>query len=184
MQVAGEGGLLVCFTIVVRVFENDQLVGRFRVADTVMRVTRHGRDPESTLIIECHLDRVGEILELFLRGEQLDFVAVSGADFALGRFTGLILKFTVLKSRIVVGFNGGEFERRSICGSKIHFCALEGEPDRLITQGGHLPRLLILVAVVLRRSVRPAAAAIDLHAIGHFVIIEPAPVFLVHRSMN
>ena len=65
MQVICEGGLFVGFAVVIGVFENDELVTWFRVSDTVVRVAGHGGNPETPLVVECYLHRVGKIGEFF-----------------------------------------------------------------------------------------------------------------------
>ena len=80
VQVFSPSDLFVRHTVVVGVFEDQQFVVRQRVADAVVRITRHGGDPQATLIVERHLGRISEIGEAMLVGEELDFVAGSGRD--------------------------------------------------------------------------------------------------------
>ena len=65
MQVAGEGGLLVGFAIVIGVFEDDELVAWLGVSDAVVRVAGHGGNPETSFVVECYLHRVGKVGEFF-----------------------------------------------------------------------------------------------------------------------
>ena len=61
VEVVREIDLLVRFTIVVGILEDDQLVAREGVAYTVMGITGHGRDPQPPLVVEGHLNRVGQV---------------------------------------------------------------------------------------------------------------------------
>ena len=84
MEIAGEGRLFVGFAVVVRVFEDDEFVGGFGVADTVVRVAGHGGNPEAAFVIEGELHWVGEVGEFFFRREELHFIAVGQSEFGLG----------------------------------------------------------------------------------------------------
>ena len=65
MEVICEGGLLVGFAIVIGVFEDDELVAWLGISDAVVRVAGHGGNPETSLVVECYLHRVGKVGEFF-----------------------------------------------------------------------------------------------------------------------
>ena len=185
MQVICEGGLLVGFAIVIGVFEDDELVAWLGISNAVVRVAWHGGNPETSLIIECHLHWVGEVGEFFFGSKEFHFVSIGSSNFGLRGWACLILEFAAFTTGLVVGYNWREFECFGICSSEVHFLALECLPDCLVPQCGHLAGLFIFVAVVLWWSVFAAASvSVNLHTVGHFVIVEPAPVFLVYCSMG
>ena len=59
VEVIGEVNLLIRLAVVIGVFENDEFVLGERVADSVVRITGHRRDPKSSFVVEGHLNGVG-----------------------------------------------------------------------------------------------------------------------------
>ena len=73
VQLVVEDRALVGQAVVVRVFEDHELVRRLRGARLPLRITRHRRHPEASLGIKRQLHRVGDLGEFALVGEELDF---------------------------------------------------------------------------------------------------------------
>jgi len=80
VEVIGENGFLICFAVVVGVFEDKELVVWFGVAGFVVGVGGHGGDPEAALVVEGELDGIGEVGEFFFGSEEIDFVAGRGSE--------------------------------------------------------------------------------------------------------
>ena len=77
VQTLGKYGGLVGPTIHVGVLENHELVFRCG-AGQQMRIGRRSQHPQSTACAECHRHRFGEIRELFLGSEKVDFISRCG----------------------------------------------------------------------------------------------------------
>ena len=90
VQAVREDGLLVGLSVMIGVFENEQLVIRFGVARFVVWVAGHGGNPEPPFVVEGELDRVGEIGKLFVGGKELDLVAFRDRDCLGGVLRGLV----------------------------------------------------------------------------------------------
>ena len=90
VQAVRENGLLVGLSVMVGVFENEQLVIRLGVARFVVRVTGHGGNPKPPLVVEGELDRIGEIGKLFVGCKELDPVAFRHRDCLGGILRGLV----------------------------------------------------------------------------------------------
>lgn len=65
---------------------------------------------------------------------------------------------------------------RGICGGEIEGFVGEGGPDGAVAVGGHLLEFLEFVRVV-GGTERAVAAAVDVDAVGDFVVLVPEPVF-------
>ena len=64
MKVVCKGGLLVRFSVVVGVFQDDQLIRWTRVARLVMRIARHGGYPKAAFVVKGHLYGIGQVWKL------------------------------------------------------------------------------------------------------------------------
>ena len=76
MQLVVENRRLVCFTIRIGVFQDDQLVIGTLVARTPLRISRHTSDPQSPSVVEVDLDWLCNFRKLSLLGKQLDLHSV------------------------------------------------------------------------------------------------------------
>ena len=102
VEVIGEINLLVSLSVVIGILENDQFVLGKRVADPVVRITGHRRDPKSSLVVKGHLDGVGQVGEALFVGEQFDLVAFRHLNLTFGLRSQNVIQVTVL-SILVVG---------------------------------------------------------------------------------
>ena len=59
VKIISEVDLFIRFSVVVCIFKNDQFVLRERIADPVVGVAGHCRNPEPAFIVKSYLDRVG-----------------------------------------------------------------------------------------------------------------------------
>ena len=120
------------------------------------------------------------MLELALRGEQFDLVAIGDLHRGERGVAVEILDRTVLAARAVVGFDLWQRVGFRVGGSEVKSLALERGPDRPVADRGHLFELLQFVRVV-DRAEGAVAATEDVDAVGDLVVLVPQPVFLAHR---
>ena len=146
-----------------------------------MWITRHGRNPQTTFIVERHLNGVGKRLKLFLRGEKFNLIALCNRNRLLSFFPVQVFQCTVLSARLVVSGNLRELRSFGIRFFKIKLLASNRCPDGVITIDSHFSCLLELKWVVLRAK-WVVASSIHVNSIWYFEVIEPHPVLVLYVS--
>ena len=107
VQLVGENGLLVGLAVAIGVLEDQELVVGEGVTRAVVRVGRRRGDPEASLRVEGHLDRLLEVGELLFGGEERDLVARGELHLLDGGFAGKELRgVAVLLARLEVRGHG------------------------------------------------------------------------------
>ena len=143
VQAAGEDGLLVGLPVAVRVLEDQDLVVGLGVAGAPLRVAGHGRDPEPAAVVEGQTDRIGEIGELLLGGEELDLVAGGHGEGLQGLVTRQVVGRTVLGvAGGIVGLHRRQRGRLGVGGGDVELRALGGGPDGAVADQHQLVELL------------------------------------------
>ena len=68
------------------------------------------------------------------------------------------------------------------CG-EVEFLAIQSRPDRLVADSGHFAGFFEFIRVVFR-SERVITLTVNVHAVGHFIVVEPAPDFFVNGGVH
>ena len=179
MEIVGEDDLLVRLAVVVGVLVDQDLVVGLVVTRAEVRVARHHGDPQATLVVEGKLDRIGEVRELLLRGEHLDLVAFGHGQGLLRVLAILVFGAAVLVARLVVGFDFGKLRRRIVGRLEIEAAAVGDRPYRAVAVFSKRAHFRGFGRVVLRAE-GVKAAAVDVDAVEHFVVVEPEPILVAH----
>lgn len=176
MEIVGEDDFLVGFAVVVGVFVNEELVVGLGIAGFPMWVGGHGGDPKTALVVEGDLNGVGEVGEFFFGGEEVDLVAGSEGEGGEGVVAVKVFGATVLFAGAVVGFDLGERGGFGIGGGEVEGFSLSRGPDGAVAVGAHLLELFELGGIVFRAE-GIVTAAVNVDAVGDFVVFFPEPVF-------
>jgi len=176
VEAVGEDRFFVGFAIVVGVLVDEEHVVWFGVAGFPMGVGGHGGDPEAAFVIEGELDGIGEIGEFLFGSEEVDLVAGCGGEGGEGFVAVEVFGGAVLFARAVVGFDFGEGRGFGIGGGEVEGFPLGGGPDRLVTVRAHFLKFFKLGRVIDGPE-GVVAAAVDVDAVGDFVVFLPEPVF-------
>lgn len=178
VDVFEEVGLFVSFAVAVGVFEDDDFIIRSGVSDLVVGVALHAAYPEAAPVVEGHLGGVDEVGEFVFGGEEFDFVAFG--DFEV---FGHVFATDVFVEAVGICFDGLEFDCLGVCSGQVEGLALAGGPERLVAEGGHLASFDEFVWVV-DTSVRVVATAVDVDAVGDFIVEEPEAVFFGNGGVD
>ena len=131
MDVIGKNGAFIRSSVLIRVLENDDLIGRL-LSGIDMRVGRGATHPEASARVEAHLDGVGNLGELFFRGKKVHLE--TGIHFKRGQFTGRrepLVRSPALGDRLERG------QIRVIDWSRRLFAAGKGMDTRLAVARHH-----------------------------------------------
>src|SRR5438034_10331553 len=104
-----------------------------------MRVTGHGRDPETPLVIEGDLNGLCQVLKLLLRREELDFISRCNDELIQGILSIQVLGITTSLTELEVRLYGRKFSRLPISRLQIELFPLDSEPHRGLPPRSHLP---------------------------------------------
>ena len=182
-ECVAEDGALIGHAVGVGILQDHELVGWLGVAWLPLRIAGHRRDPEPALRVKSHLHGVGNLREAALVGKELDLEArrhgATGNQVGrrldhrttLGIFAVRLLWVTkpslrheqVARAR-VVGYGRHRFPGGDI-------------PDIAVADGGHVSQLGILAREGFR--VPGAAAAVDIPAVDHSVVLQVHPRLVV-----
>ena len=150
-----------------------------------MRVTGHGRDPKTPLVIEGDLNGLCQVLKLLLRREELDFISRRNDELIQGILPIQVLGITTSLTELEVRLYGRKLSRLSISRLQIELFPLDCAPDGGIPQRSHLANFSQFRGIVVRAKGFIATAE-HMNSIGDFEVIMPKPVFLldgiVHQS--
>ncbi len=75
VEVIRKNSFLISLPIAISILVDKELIVGERIARAIVRVGRHGGDPEAALVVKRDLHWIGEIGELFLGSEERDLVA-------------------------------------------------------------------------------------------------------------
>ena len=150
MQMIGENGLLVRFSIPVGVLVDQDFVVGHCVTGTIMRVSWSHGDPEASLVVEGHLKRVCKVGELLFASKKLHFVTLGHSQHLHRLFAREKSIRTILHTGLVicgyrrerVSFRVVDDQVRLFCGSHV--------VDQRVADGGKLARFLNFVGIILR----------------------------------
>ena len=178
MQAVREYRLLVRPSIVVRVFEHDQLVVRTLIAGTIVRVRRDNRHPETSFVVEGHLHGIAKIGKLAFRGEEVDFVTLRQCELIQR-----LVDVEKVDLTIVVGDDFAELARRAIVDRLAGRATLRHVVNLIVPQLGHLADLLDLFRVV-DVAVGLVATSVNVNAIENAVVVQPIPVLVFDNAVH
>src|SRR2546430_1707119 len=140
-----------------------------------MRVTGHGRDPETPLIIEGDLNRLCQVLKLLLRREELDFISRCNDELIQGILSIEVLGITTSLTELEVRLYRRKLSRLSISRLQIELFSLDREPNGGIPHRSHLANFSQFLGIVVRAKGFIATAE-HMNTIGDFEILMPKPV--------
>ena len=180
-----EDGALIGHAVGVGILQNHELVSRLGVARLPLRIAGHRRDPEPALGIKRQLHGVGDLREAALVGKEFDLEA--GRHGAVGDQVGRRLDdrttlgiFAVRLLRVTKPcLRQEQVARARVVGNRRHRLSGGDIPDVLVADGGHVPQLCILAGEGFR--VPGAAAAVDIPAVDHSVVLHVHPRLVVDR---
>ena len=188
MELVVEDRTLVGLLVAVSVFEDHELVLRRRVAGQPLWITWHRGDPQSSLGIKRHLHRIGDLGKPRFIGKEPDLEALRhGAAldelFRRQNRRPALWVFTVgLPWLAKPGLRLEEVAGARIVGHRRHGLPGGEVPDPAVADCRHLADLHVLAGKRLR--VPGAAAAIDIPAVDHPIVLQVHPRLVVDRRLE
>ena len=180
VELVVEDGAFVGAAVAVGVFENEQAVAGSRVARLPHGIGRHAADPEAAAVVEVDLLGLGEFGELALAGEEFDFEVLGDLhrlDAFFGREVFELVGFGVVLGWIAEAGSAARSARRCCCRRRAGVFALGDVPDVAIADGGHGADFGDFAGEGF--GVPGAAAAVDVPAVEHAVVLEVDPRLVV-----
>ena len=178
VQVAGEDRLLVGLSVVIGVFEDDELVIGPGITRSVVRVAGHHRDPEASLVVEGHLHRVLQVGELLLGGEELDLVAGH-----YGHLLDGLLAIEIVHRALKIGGHLRQGAGLGVVRREVLALAGGDLMNDLVAQGHHLAGLEDFGRIILWAE-GIVALAVRVHAVDQVVVVVPEEVLVEHRLVD
>ena len=177
VEAVGKHCLLVRLSVAVQILVDEQFVIGTRISRLVMRVTGHGRNPQSTGVVKGHLYGVRQVGEAFLRGKKLYAEPISHRHGVDGILLIKVVGAAVFSTGSVVSLDGWQGVGCGISPGQIKVLVLEPSPDGLVAIGCQLLEFEQLVRVVVRtKGAMPATKDVD--PVGDLVPMVPHPIFL------
>ena len=186
VELVEEDGALVGPPVAVGVFEDHELVGRLGLARLPLRIARHRCDPEPALGVEGQLHGVGELGKLPLVGKEPQLVPLrhrAGLDELLGREDHrppLGVLAVGLPRLTEPGRGLKELARGRVVGHRRHRPAGRDLVNIRVAHRRHGAELQVFPREGLR--VKGAAAAVDIPAIDHPVVLDVDPRLVDNRG--
>ena len=178
VEFISEDRFLIGAAIVVGVLIDEDFVIGECVAGAVVRVDWHGCDPEAAAVVEGHLHGVCEVRKLLFGGEHLDLVALWDGERLQSVVAVEVFLSAIFIAGSVVGFDLGEWGECAVSGGDVKLRAIGGCPDCAVADLGERAHFSNFRGIVFRAE-RFVAAAIDVDAIEHAVVVEPEPVLVL-----